>query len=146
MKGLHSAAVCGWIGGGLSILILLKLAGSSSWADEAFTIKRLIEVLDDYLITPSAGITTVTGLLLGAAKPWGLKRRWITEKCAVTTILLVFGTLWLAPGLQNMHVDSRWDSGPFLLSATLRWGAAAATLQTAALLLLVALSILKPEK
>ena len=120
LRALHSISVCGWIGGGLAILILLKLAG----------------------------LSTITGLILSAGKPWGFRgHRWITEKCAITTVLLVFGALWLAPGLQSLTPR---DSLEWCVDAVYRrawlWGAIAATLQTTILLLVVWLSIVKPEK
>jgi len=148
MRTLHWVSVCGWIGGGLAILILLKLAGSPSGHDEALAFERCIKAIDDLLITPSAGLATVSGLLLCRGKPWGFwGRRWITEKCCVTTVLLVFGALWLAPGLQNFAPAHYWLTG--YRDEYLRgwlWSAVAASLQTAVLLLVVALSVLKPEK
>ncbi|GFO66480.1 hypothetical protein GMLC_00590 [Geomonas limicola] len=148
MRTLHWVSVCGWIGGGLAILILLKLAGSPNGHDEALAFQRSIKAIDDLLITPSAGLATLSGLLLCRGKPWGFwGHRWITEKCFVTTVLLVFGALWLAPGLQNFAPSRYWLSGyqdQYLRSWL--WGAIAATLQTAVLLLVVALSVLKPEK
>jgi uncharacterized membrane protein len=148
LRMLHSISVCGWIGGGLTILILLKLAGTPSGTEEALVFQRSIKAIDDFLITPSAGLSTVTGLLLSAGKPWGFKgHRWITEKCAITTVLLVFGALWLAPGLQSLTPPQSLPAGfDALYHRTWLWGAIAATLQTTILLLLVALSIVKPEK
>ena len=148
LKTLHSISVCGWIGGGLAILILLKLAGSPSGTEEALAFQRSIKAIDEFLITPSAGVATLTGLVLCAGKPWGFKgHRWITEKCVITTVLLVFGALWLAPGLQSLVPPDYWQAG-FAANyhRTWLWGAIAASLQTSVLLLLVVLSILKPEK
>jgi hypothetical protein len=148
LRTLHSISVCGWIGGGLAILVLLKLAGAPSGHDEALAYQRAIKAIDDLLITPSAGLATVTGLLLCYGKPWGFRgHRWITEKCFITTILLVFGAFWLAPSLQNFTPAAYWlpNFGVSYHRMWL-WGALGATLQTIMLLLLVGLSILKPEK
>jgi uncharacterized membrane protein len=147
-KALHSIAVCGWIGGGLAILILLKLAGNPAGSEEALAFQRSIKAIDEFLITPSAGLATLTGLFLCLGKPWGFKgHRWITEKCFITTILLVFGALWLAPGLQSLVPLDSWQAEfGAAYHRTWLWGAVAATLQTSILVLLVGLSILKPEK
>jgi len=147
-KALHSISVCGWIGGGLAILILLKLAGSPRGHEEALAFQHSIRAIDEFLITPSAGLATLTGLALCIGKPWGFNgHRWITEKCAITTVLLVFGALWLAPGLQSLVPAEHWvaELGPSYHKSWL-WGTIAASLQTTILLLLVGLSILKPEK
>lgn len=148
LRALHSISVCGWIGGGLAILILLKLAGSPSGNEEALVYQRSIKAIDDFLITPSAGLATVTGLLLCCGKPWGFRgHRWITEKCFITTLLLIFGALWLAPGLQSLAPPDSWQvEFGAAYHRTWLWGATAATLQTLILLLLVGLSIMKPEK
>jgi len=147
-KALHSIAVCGWIGGGLAILILLKLAGNPSGSAEAIAFQRSIKAIDEFLITPSAGLATLTGLFLCVGKPWGFKgHRWISEKCVITTVLLIFGAFWLAPGLQSLAPPDSWhlEFGA-AYHRTWLWGAVAATLQTSILVLLVGLSILKPEK
>jgi putative copper export protein len=147
-KALHSIAVCGWIGGGLAILILLKLAGNPGGSQEAIAFQRSIKAIDEFLITPSAGLATLTGLYLCVGKPWGFRgHRWITEKCAITTVLLIFGAFWLAPGLQSLAPPDSWhlEFGA-AYHRTWLWGAVAATLQTSILVLLVGLSILKPEK
>jgi uncharacterized membrane protein len=148
LRTLHSISVCGWIGGGLAILILLKLAGRPSGTEEALAFQRSIKAIDDFLITPSAGLATITGLVLCIGKPWGFKgHRWITEKCFITTVLLVFGALWLAPGLQSLVPAESWHAD-FGIAYRRTWlmGTVGATLQTALLLLLVGLSIVKPEK
>jgi putative copper export protein len=147
-KALHSIAVCGWIGGGLAILILLKLAGNPGGSQEAIAFQRSIKAIDEFLITPSAGLATLTGLYLCVGKPWGFRgHRWITEKCAITTVLLIFGAFWLAPGLQSLAPPDSWhlEFGA-AYHRTWLWGAVAATLQTSILVLLVGLSILKPDK
>ena len=64
LRTLHYISVCGWIGGGLAFLVLLKLAGAPSGHDEALAYQRAIKAIDDLLITPSAGLATVTGLML----------------------------------------------------------------------------------
>lgn len=147
-KTLHSISVCGWIGGGLAVMVLLKLAGKPSGHEEALTFQRSIRAIDEFLIAPSAALATLTGLALCIGKPWGFKgHRWITEKCAITTVLLIFGAFWLAPGLQSLVPPEYWlaEFGASYHKSWL-WGAIASTLQTAILLLLVGLSIFKPEK
>lgn len=147
LRTVHCISACGWIGGGLAVLVLLKLAGAPAGNEEALALQRSIIAVDDYLIIPSAGIATVTGLLLCSAKPWGIDHRWIKDKCIITFLLLVFGACWLAPDLQSL-VPAETE-GPILDIAYHRhwaWGSGAALLQTLGLLLLVGLSIVKPEK
>lgn len=147
LRSLHIIAVCGWIGGGLAILILLQLAGPATGA-EIVIYQRCINALDNFLIIPSAGLSTVSGLLLSVAKPWGLSgHRWITEKCVITTLLLAFGSWWLAPGLQSLAPPAAFSGDPgSQFHQHWLWGSTAAILQTVLLLLLVGLSIAKPEK
>jgi hypothetical protein len=148
IRTLHCISACGWIGGGLAVLILLKLAGTPAGQAEAEAFQRSIIAIDDFLIVPSAGVSTFSGLLLCCLKPWGFSgHRWIIEKCILTFLLLVFGAFWLAPDLQSL-VPQGFDPLESDLLYRHHWlrSSAAALIQTIGLLLLVGLSVVKPEK
>lgn len=147
LRTLHWISACGWIGGGLAVLILLKLAGAPTGQEEAEVLQRSIIAVDDYLIIPSAGISATSGVTLCYLRRWGWsKHRWIKEKCIITAILLLFGAFWLAPDLRTLlpaGLDFETDLGYHR-----HWlaGSIAAAFQTLGLFLLLGLSILKPEK
>lgn len=148
LKTVHCISSCGWIGGGLAVLILLKLAGAPAGQQEAAAFQRAILAIDDFLIIPSAGVATLSGLLLCSGKPGGITdHRWILEKCIITAILLLFGTFWLAPDLRAL-LPAGTEAPQYDLSYHRHWvqSSAAAIFQTVGLLLLVVLSVLKPEK
>lgn len=148
LRTIHCISACGWIGGGLAVLILLKLAGAPAGHEEAEAFQRSITAIDDDLIIPSAGIATVSGLLICCSKPWGFsEHRWIIEKCLITALLLIFGAFWLKPDLQSLVPDvfDASDLDPVYHRHWLR-GSTAAVLQTMGLLLLVGISIIKPDR
>jgi len=148
LRTIHCLSACGWIGGGLAVLILLKLAGAPAGHEEAEAFQRSITALDDDLIIPSAGVATVSGLLLCCSKPWGFsEHRWIMEKCLITALLLIFGAFWLKPDLQSL-VPGVIDTAELDLDYHRHWlwGSTAAILQTVGLLLLVGISIIKPDR
>lgn len=146
LRTIHSLSACGWIGGGLAVLVLLRLAGAPESSEQAEVFQRSITAIDTYLIIPSAGIATLSGLAICCANRWGLGDYvWIKEKCLLTALLLIFGALWLAPDLEALcpeTMEGELDAGYFS-----QWfrGTVAALIQTAGLLLLVAISVLKPQ-
>lgn len=147
LRAAHCISACGWIGGGLAILILLKLAGAPSDQEEVATFQKSIIAIDDYLIIPSAGVAAVSGLLLCSGKNRAIgEHRWIKGKCIITGLLLVFGALWLEPELRSLLPADLGTSDAALFYRCWLRGSCAAILQTIGLLFLVALSIIKPEK
>jgi uncharacterized membrane protein len=144
LKTVHLISVCGWLGGGFAVMVLLDLAGSPATGTGVDTLHRAIRSIDEFIIVPSAGITAATGFVLCAASPWGFARyRWIIAKWSLTIMLIAFGTGWLAPGLQRLALQTGVSQAVDYHQLWCRI-AAAASLQTLVLLLLVVLSILKP--
>ena len=137
LRTFHSLSACGWIGGGLAVLVLLNLAGAPAGHEEAEAFQASINAIDDDLIIPSAGVAASTGLLLCLAKSLRpTEHRWIAGKCLITALLLVFGAFWLRPDLQSLVAhQTHW-----LRDST------AAVIQTVGLLMLVGLSMVRPEK
>lgn len=145
LKIVHSIAACGWIGGGLAILILLKVAGVPAGQEEAEAFQRSIVAIDQDLIVPSALAGTLSGLVL-ARNRWGSREpRWIVGKCLLTALLLGFGAFWLKPDLQSLATQAL-EGADYTYHRHWLLGSTAALLQTAGLLLLVALSVIKPMK
>lgn len=146
LRTIHSLSACGWIGGGLAVLVLLKLAGAPDGHEEAEVFQRSIIAIDKYLIVPSAGLATLSGIALCFANHLGFGGVWIKEKCLLTAMLLILGTFWVAPDLEALCPENMEaaELDPAYFRQWLK-GAVAALVQTVGLLVLVAISVLKPQ-
>lgn len=150
LKCAHIFSVCVWIGGGLAVLVLLYNDKQSSNGDELFAYNNAIKSIDDCLIKPSAIGTLVSGVLICILTNWGLTRhRWIMAKWTLTLAAIAFGALFLGPWLKDLSTITGMDPlGAFFDSGylrTYRLGVVFGLAQTAMLLFLVLISIVKPE-
>jgi uncharacterized membrane protein len=149
LKCVHVFSVCVWIGGGLAVLVLLYNDRQTSNGDELFAYNHAIKSIDDYLIKPSAIGTFASGALICLLTNWGLTRhRWIITKWATTLAAIAFGALFLGPWLKDLSTITGIDrlavfedSGYF---RAYHLGVVFGLVQTAVLLFLVFISIVKP--
>jgi len=150
LKFVHLLAVCVWTGGGMTVLVLLyddQQAGSGS---ELSAFNLAIRSIDDYLIKPAAAGTLLSGTLLCLLGKWGLLRhRWIVVKWAITLAAITFGAVCLGPWFSELAACSgdvnpgaNKDSG---YQRLYHLGVLFGSLQTLVLLLLVLISIVKPD-
>lgn len=149
LKYVHIFSVSVWIGGGLAVLVLLYNDRQAGNGDELFAFNYAIKSIDDYLIKPAAIGTAVSGALICLFTNWGLTRhRWIIAKWAVTLAAIVFGALFLGPWLKELSTIADTDRlAVFNDNSYFRiyhLGVVFGVLQTAVLLGLVLISIVKP--
>lgn len=117
--------------------------------DELFAINSVLKLLDDFVIIPSATLSSMTGAFLCWLTTWGFaKHYWVIVKWVATVMLIVVGTAWLGPWTNAITAISQaqrlqalqnplyvWDQ------KTLMIGAIA---QTISLLAIIGISVLKP--
>ena len=138
-----------WIGTALSINLILLLKGVPPTEKELYAIAMSVKVLDDFLIIPSAMGIMVTGLLISMMTKWGFfKFYWVTVKWVITLALLISGTFWLFPWLNNI-IDLSNKQTPLVLqgSAYMYYRTmllVVGNAQALVLLLLVLISVFKP--
>ncbi len=150
LKYIHTSAASAWTGGGLAVLVLLRIGRQTGNSDELFALNGAVASIDDFLIMPSAAATFVSGLLIWLIGNGGvLRQRWIIAKLLLSSGAILFGILWLAPWLKELsHITSAdrlavFDDWNYF--RTYRLGAVAVILQTALLFGIVLISILKPS-
>jgi uncharacterized membrane protein len=150
LKYIHTTAASAWIGGGLAVLVLLRIGRQTGNSDELLALNGAVASIDDFLITPSAAATFVSGLI-GWLMSNGavLRQRWIIAKLLLTSGAIVFGILWLGPWLKELSLIASADRlavfDDWHYFRTYRLGAVAVILQTALLFVIVLISILKPS-
>jgi hypothetical protein len=150
LKFVHLLAVCIWTGGGMTVLVLLYDDRQACSSSELSAFNLAIRSIDDYLIKPAAAGTLVSGTLLCLLGNWGLMRhRWIIAKWTITLAAIAFGAVCLGPWFRELAIVSGGDNpavyGESGYQRLYRLGVLFGTLQTAVLLFLVLISIVKPD-
>ncbi len=150
IKCLHIFSVCVWIGGGFAVLVLLYNDRQTSNGDELFAYNNAIKSIDDFLIKPAAIGTLASGTLLCLLTKWGLTRhRWIIAKWVGTLAAMVFGVVFLGPWLKALSTINGMDRLAVFddnwYFRTYHLGVVFGLMQTALLLILVLISIVKPS-
>jgi len=151
LKIIHLLMAGLWLGGALALSLMLTALGPGRSGGELLGYDLARQFVDDYIIIPGAIGCLLSGLVISLGTSWGFfKHRWVAIKWFFTVGCILFGTFYLGP---------RIDGQP-LLSLNLGLAAAADPLyqalrlenlvggwvQMAALVFLVAISILKPWK
>ena len=104
LKGFHLIAVCCWIGGAVSLLLLYFLKDGVADAGVLYGINQSIHHVDmAVVVIPGAFGCLVTGLVYSTCSTWGFfKHTWLTAKWIVTVTAILFGTFFLGPWETTM--------------------------------------------
>lgn len=94
---LHATFSSLWIGGALSMLILIFLKQTNN-GDQLLAYNTAVKLIDDFVIIGSANGVLLTGIILSWKTPWGFfKHWWVAIKFVLTIAMAVFGTVALGP-------------------------------------------------
>jgi len=104
LKGLHLIAVCCWIGGALSLLLLYFLKEDLTDGGVLYGINQSIHLVDmAVVVIPGAFGCLLTGLIYGLLTRYGFFRHgWMIFKWVVTVAAIIFGTFYLGPWETKM--------------------------------------------
>ena len=94
---LHATFSSLWVGGALSMLILIFLKHPTN-GYQLLAYNTAIKLIDDFVIIGSANGVLLTGIILSWKTPWGFfKHWWVAIKLVLTIAMAVFGTVALGP-------------------------------------------------
>lgn len=150
LKGFHLLFACMWVGGAIT-LCSKQFFVTASDGGELYGILCMLTYVDDFIITPGALGSLLTGLIYSLKTNWGwFKHRWVTVKWCINLFGVVSGTFWLGPWLNALPVMAKAEglnalANPVFLhnrSMLLIFGA----FQVATLVFAVFVSVLKPWK
>jgi hypothetical protein len=145
----HVAFIAIWAGTVLSMVLILLVNRNTANGDELYALNRIVKLLDDFVVIPTAIATVLTGGLLCGLTVWGfVKFYWVIVKWITTLALVIFGMFWLFPWSNAMTSISNTerlkalenplyvfdDKGIVIGSVT----------QVLCLLVIIAISVLKP--
>lgn len=145
----HVASGGIWFGTSLCMVLIALSTRQTVNGDELYAINAVLKLLDDFVIIPSATLSTLTGGLLCWVTIWGFtKHYWVIVKWIVTLALIVIGTAWLGPWVNAMTAISQSERLQALQNPLYLWDQRILVIgsiaQTVALLAIIGISVLKP--
>ncbi|ACK67766.1 conserved hypothetical protein [Rippkaea orientalis PCC 8801] len=138
-----------WTGAVLSMFLLSLRNTTSTNADVLNALNSAINLLDDWIVIPSAIGSVVTATLLCWVTNYGFtKFYWVITKWFLTTGLIVFGTFWLFPWGNTAEKLSAHEGLQALSNPIYEFDAKGvlfgAIIQTLFLFIIIGISVLKP--
>jgi hypothetical protein len=117
--------------------------------DALYAINEIYTFLDDFVIIPTATLSSLTGFFLCWFTNWSFfKHYWVITKWVLTTVAIVFGTFRIGPWINAMTSISATErlqalQNPLYMfdNQGIIWGGLAINLT---LLIIIAVSLLKP--
>ncbi len=149
LKSCHLLLVMVWVVGVIAMAILYLLKPESS--DELYMTLKIILFIDWVLVIPGALLTIIVGIIYGIFTNWGFfKHRWILVKWVVSVVVILVGTFYYSPLLEEaLEIANRTRDialhDPLVIS-NMTQAFISASLQGLALMILVVISVFKPWK
>lgn len=145
----HVASGSIWLGTALCLVAIALINRDTPNGDELYAINSVLKWLDDWVVIPAATLSLITGGLLSWLTIWGfVKHYWVITKWIATVTLIVTGTIWLGPWVNAMTALSQADRVQALNNPLYVFDHKAVviggSIQTACLLAIIAISVLKP--
>lgn len=149
LKSCHLLLVMVWVVGVIAMAILYLLKPESS--DELYMTLKIILFIDWVLVIPGALLTIIVGIIYGIFTNWRFfKHRWILVKWVVSVVVILVGTFYYSPLLEEaLEIADRTRDialhDPLVIS-NMTQAFISASLQGLALMILVVISVFKPWK
>lgn len=145
----HISFAALWTGAVLSMFLLSFKNTNSTNAKALYTLNLAINLLDDYIVIPSAIGSVLTATFLCWMTNYGFtKFYWVITKWIVTTGLVVFGTFWLfhwGNVAENISSEERLQSVHNSIYSFDSQGVLIGTIiQVVFLIFVIGISVLKP--
>lgn len=149
LKTCHLLLAMIWVVGVITMAILFLQRPKSG--DELYMTLKIILFIDWVLVIPGALLTVVVGIIYGIFTNWGFfKHRWIIVKWIVSIVVILVGTFYYSPLLeQALEIADRTREialhDPIVIS-NMTQTFICASIQGIAITILVVISVFKPWK
>lgn len=151
LKIIHLIVAGLWLGGAAALTLMIVALGPAESGPELLGYDLARKFVDDLIIIPGAMGCLLSGLLISGLTPWGFfKHRWVAVKWILTVACILFGTFYLGPMINGQPLISQ-DLGLAaaadpVYAANRFHNTLGGGLQLAALIFMVAISVMKPWK
>lgn len=149
LKTVHLLLVMLWVTGVLAMAVLFLLKPQSG--DELYMTLKITLFIDWVFVIPGALLSVIVGIVYGTLTNWGFfKHRWIVVKWIVSVTVILVGTFYYSPNLEEALeiADRTRDAAlndPVVVANTAK-ALISSTVQGLALVVLVVISVFKPWK
>lgn len=149
LKTCHLIFVMMWVVGVMAMALISLLSSQSG--DELYMMFHISRIIDDFLVIPGAVLTVVTAVIYGLYTNWGFfKHKWIIVKWIISIAVIIIGTFYFSPMLDNNLDISNETRDMALNNSTVKDNmqitSVGAFVQLSVLLFLVIISVFKPWK
>jgi len=138
-----------WTGAVLSMFLIAFRNQNTANADILVALNSVINLLDDFVVIPSAIGSVITATILCWQTNFGFfKFYWVITKWVISTVLIIFGTFWLFPWANAATAISSVEGMRSLQNPIYNFDAVGVLLgtiiQVLFLFAIIAISVLKP--
>lgn len=149
LKICHLIFVMMWVVGVMAMAVISLLKSQSG--DELYMLFYVLRVIDNVLVIPGATFTILTAVVYGVFTNWGFfKHRWITVKWIASIFIIIAGTFYFSPLLDNCleitDVTRNLALNNSYIQRESHITSIGAFVQSSILLFIVVISVLKPWK
>ncbi len=110
LKGFHLLSVSIWLTCGIVMLSFSHIASEINSGDQLYMLNYLTDFIDMKILVPAAIFTLLTGLLYSVYTKWGFfKHRWLLFKWVVTVAIIITGTIFTGPWIEEMANMAKRD-------------------------------------
>jgi uncharacterized membrane protein len=151
LKTIHLISAAIWMACVIIITLLPYISKNITNGDELYMYNRIFHFIDMKMVTPSAVMTLITGLIYSIFTKWGFfQHGWLIYKWVITLGLILAGTFYLGPMVTTMLEISDIKriaalEDPYYLYG-LALGSWVSILNTSLLIIAVIVSVYKPWK
>lgn len=149
LKIVHVSAMSVWFTSLIIMYVINLLLTNITSSDVFYFTHHINSIIDFDILTPTAIVTFLTGIIYGLFTDWEVKKNtWLKIKVAITVAIILLGTFWLGPTLRDMTESAKLNGIDLLLEPeymsnlkTVTWFS---LLNALLLLFAIAISTLKP--
>ncbi len=110
LKIVHLAAMSIWFSSLFIIFAIGITIPNLKSSDTIYYAHYINSIVDFRILTPSAILTFLTGVIYGIFTKWNVKEnKWLKIKVVITLLLILLGTFWLGPTLSDMTFAAEKD-------------------------------------
>lgn len=151
LKTIHLVFVSIWFSSVVTLMLLPILSQKITNGDELYMYNVAYHFIDMFILTPAAVVVLLTGLVYSIFTKWGFaKHGWIIYKWIVTLVIIITGTFYLGPMVENLleiadtkRINALYDVY-YLQSESI--GLYAAIINATLLAVAIGISVYKPRK
>lgn len=103
LKSIHLLAAGIWVTTGLCMFLLHFLRSSVETGKQLYLMNQIIHFIDMKILVPAAMLCLITGWIYSQFTKWGyFKHGWITYKWIITLLIIILGTIFSGPWIEEM--------------------------------------------